>query len=84
MNLDLDPLLEDSQQEGFRFLTRLSREYLNGENRFDKPSEGLYGVFNEKDVIVGIGGINIDPYSKNPRVGRVRRTMLLMLIGKAV
>ncbi len=35
--------------------------------------ERLFGVFNEEGVLVAIGGLNNDPFSKEQYIGRVRR-----------
>ncbi|WHY64744.1 GNAT family N-acetyltransferase [Neobacillus sp. SuZ13] len=71
--IDLSPLLLESKEEGFRFIVRLVNDYKNGTNTFNKRGEGLYGVFNEDDDLIAIGGINIDPYSNDPQIGRLRR-----------
>lgn len=75
--IELSPLLMESNEEGFWFIGRLVNDYKNGKNTFNKRGEGLYGVFNEKDVLIAIGGINIDPYSNDPEIGRLRRFYVL-------
>ncbi|PFE01048.1 N-acetyltransferase [Bacillus cereus] len=70
---DLTHLVQESKQDGFRFLERLVNDYKIGINTFDKPGESLYGVFNKKNVLVGIGGLNIDSSLKGQEVGRLRR-----------
>lgn len=71
------PLLEDeSKQDGFRFLEKMRNEWLAGKNRFQKPGEMLYGVF-DGEKLVAIGGINVDPYASAPGVGRVRHLYVL-------
>jgi GNAT superfamily N-acetyltransferase len=71
--VDFSSLVEESREEGFRFLDRLVNEYKNGTNNFNKPSEALYGVYTHEGILIGIGGLNIDPYTKGQKVGRVRR-----------
>jgi len=71
--VDLSLLLEQSKKEGYRFLERLVHEYQAGTNTFKKPGERLYGVFDDKNILVAIGGLNVDPYSEDSRVGRLRR-----------
>ena len=83
---DFAQLKEESEREGFRFLTKLSANWQAGKNRFDQKGECLFGAFSdlssdltsglsfdsEKDSLLGIGGLNQDPYLKDPAVGRVR------------
>lgn len=71
--VDLSLLMEESKNEGYRFLERLELEYQAGTNTFKNPGECLYGVFNEENILVAIGGLNVDLYSEEPGVGRLRR-----------
>jgi GNAT superfamily N-acetyltransferase len=71
--VDLTHLVKESKEEGFRFLERLVSDYKNGTNNFNKPGEFLYGMFNKEGVLIVIGGLNIDPYSNEQRIGRLRR-----------
>ncbi|MBC3301377.1 GNAT family N-acetyltransferase [Pseudomonas sp. SWRI18] len=57
--------------EGFRFVTRLIKEWEERSNRFDQPGECLLGVFYEAQL-VAIGGLSCDPYT-GPGIGRLRR-----------
>ena len=66
-------LVKESKEDGFRFLERLVDDYKNGTNNFNKPGESLYGVFNKEDVLIAIGGLNIDPFSNEQKMGRLRR-----------
>lgn len=68
---DLAPLVEESEREGFRFLARLRRDFDDGSNRFDAPGEALLGCCRGAEL-VAVGGLNRDPYSPEPRVGRLR------------
>jgi GNAT superfamily N-acetyltransferase len=65
------PLVAESEREGFRFLARLVREFDDGGNRFAAPGEALLGCYRGAEL-VGVGGLNRDPYSPEPRVGRLR------------
>lgn len=67
----VETLRAEAEQEGFRFLTRLVTEWRTGANRFDRPGESLLGAL-EGDELVGICGLNRDPYLDDDRVGRLR------------
>jgi len=74
-DLKLDALRElrvESLQEGFSFIERLCAEWISGANRFDAPGEALFLAVSEGQV-VGVCGLNCDPYAHDPRIGRVRR-----------
>ncbi len=64
-------LVDEAEKEGFHFVSRTLYEWNSGINNFSKPGEFFYGIF-FKDKCVGIGGLNIDPYTDNPNLGRVR------------
>jgi GNAT superfamily N-acetyltransferase len=68
----LQSMTDEAAAEDFEFLDRLIDEWQSGANRFDGPGETLLGVFHE-DTLVGIGGLNRDPFLGNPAVGRIRR-----------
>ncbi|WJH33690.1 GNAT family N-acetyltransferase [Paenibacillus sp. CC-CFT747] len=68
----LDNLVEESVREGFRHLTRLVNEYESGVNRFDKDGEALFVAIRHKEV-VGVCGLNQDPFTAGKERGRVRR-----------
>lgn len=65
-------LAKTSAQEGFDYVQRFCANWENGNNRFDRPGEAFFAAVFE-DKILGIGGRNIDPYSNNPGIARVRR-----------
>ncbi|MEM6820424.1 MAG: GNAT family N-acetyltransferase [Verrucomicrobiota bacterium] len=69
---ELEPLIEESRHDGFRFLATLRSEWSRGENRFNRNHEGFFG-YRLKDELVAVGGLNEDPYSTNHRIGRLRR-----------
>ncbi|MBT2690921.1 GNAT family N-acetyltransferase [Bacillus sp. ISL-47] len=73
LTLDIKELLDESISEGFRFLARLIAEYQSGINTFSRRGEGLFCVMNHLGKIVAIGGLNQDPYSNEPNIGRLRR-----------
>jgi RimJ/RimL family protein N-acetyltransferase len=68
----LNSLIGESMRDGYHFLQRTIDDWYSGANKFDRPGEKLWGLFIGKDLI-GVGGLNIDPYSLTPKVGRVRR-----------
>jgi uridine kinase len=67
----LDALVAESEAEGLRFVRRLVEEWASGVNRFDGPGETLL-VARQGGQIVGVCGLNVDPYAGAPRIGRVR------------
>jgi len=70
---DLDSLVKQSKEEGFRFVERLVNDYKNGNNTFHKTGEGLFAVLSEEGKLVAIGGLNKDPFSNEHNIGRLRR-----------
>lgn len=68
---DLRSLIIESQTQGFQFVKRLCDEFLSGENCFNRSGEALFGLY-DNDELIGIGGLNLDPYRNDSRVGRVR------------
>ncbi|MGI9408208.1 MAG: GNAT family N-acetyltransferase [Hyphomicrobiaceae bacterium] len=69
-------LVSDARAAGFRFVDRLTREWETGENRFDRQGEKFLGVSLHR-TLVGMGGLNIDPYAKDPGIGRIRHLYVL-------
>ncbi|SIQ66061.1 Acetyltransferase (GNAT) domain-containing protein [Bacillus cereus] len=67
-----DYLVQESKDEGFNFLIKLISDYENKINIFNKTGECLYGIF-QGEKLIGIGGLNKDPYTENNRIGRMRR-----------
>jgi len=64
-------LLAESEREGLSLLRRLADEWASGANRFDRPGEALFGAWMGPEL-VGLGGLNVDPYAGTDRAGRVR------------
>jgi GNAT superfamily N-acetyltransferase len=73
---DLTTLLADDEHAGTRFVRRLVDEWASGANRFDRPGEALFGAW-VGEHLVGVCGLNVDPYAAAARVGRVRRLYVL-------
>jgi GNAT superfamily N-acetyltransferase len=69
-------LIADSERAGQRFVRRLADEWASGGNRFDRPGEMLFAAWRERQL-VGVCGLNVDPYAGVPRVGRVRHLYVL-------
>lgn len=67
----LEPLMAESEREGFRFLARLRAEHEAGTQRFDGPGEVLLGLYVD-GALAALGGVSADPYEPGPRAGRVR------------
>jgi GNAT superfamily N-acetyltransferase len=72
----LAELVAESERTGFGFVRRLVDEWDSGENRFDKPGEASFVALVETRI-VGVGGLNLDPYAGSPGIGRVRRLYVL-------
>lgn len=72
----IEPLRAEAARQGFRFVERLVAEWESGANRFDRPGEGFFGAFSGKRL-VGVGGLNHDPYANADAIGRVRHVYVL-------
>ena len=64
-------LRAEASSEGFRFVDRLIDDWKANINRFELPGERLLGAFSGSDL-VGICGLNRDPYSGQDAVCRLR------------
>lgn len=73
---ELAHLVEESIGQGHRHLVKLVNEFEGGVNRFDRTGEALYFARKESRI-VGVGGVNQDPYSNEAMIGRVRRLYVL-------
>ena len=69
-------LAEIASAEGHNNVLTLLQEYESGLNRFNKPGEALFAAY-ENGRIVGIGGVNVDPYETAEEVARVRRLYVI-------
>jgi len=67
----LEPLVAQAAATGFQALARLQDEWQSGRNRFDQPGEAIF-IATDNGLVVGICGLNRDPYLRDPTVGRVR------------
>lgn len=59
--LEVSALVAESEQEGYRFLTRLVEDYKEGINTFSESGEALYSVQDESGNVIAIGGVNRFP-----------------------
>jgi ribosomal protein S18 acetylase RimI-like enzyme len=72
----LDPLIAESEQQGLRLVRRLADEWASGANRFDRSGEALF-VARIGGTVVGVCGLNVDPYAGAAGIGRVRHLYVL-------
>ena len=68
----IEPLREDAARQGFSFVERLVSDWSRGINAFDRPGECLFGALLDGRDLIGVGGLNRDPYAADPAVGRIR------------
>ena len=71
LGAELDPLVTEAEADGHLFMRRLRDEWASGSNRFDQRGERLM-VARSADRLVGVGGVNRDPYAQAPDIGRLR------------
>jgi N-acetylglutamate synthase-like GNAT family acetyltransferase len=69
-------LMRASTAEGFTPLQWLQDDWETGRNQFSEPGEALF-VARMAGRLVGICGLNRDPYVDGPGVGRLRRLYVL-------
>jgi GNAT superfamily N-acetyltransferase len=68
---DFGDVVRLSLREEFRAMQRMRVEWNSGANRFDGPGEVLFEA-RAGSRLVGICGLNRDPYATSPEIGRVR------------
>lgn len=73
---ELVAMLAESSNEGFRHIERLIHEYETGINTFQQEDEALFEC-RVHDKVVGICGLNRDPYSEMTDTGRIRRLYVM-------
>ncbi len=69
-------LLAESEAAGSRIVRRLVDEWADRTNRFDRSGEALFAAW-VAGRLVGVCGLNVDPYARDDRVGRVRHLYVL-------
>jgi GNAT superfamily N-acetyltransferase len=72
----LDTLVSESERAGLAFVRRLVADWTAGSNRFDRPGEALF-IARMDGHVVGVCGLNVDPYATGARMGRVRHLYVL-------
>jgi len=70
------PILADAERQGIAFVRRLFEEWQSGSNRFERPGEIIFGAW-QGEGLVGLGGLNRDPYTAEEGVGRLRHIYVL-------
>lgn len=73
----LGELLAESEQLGLSLVRRLVDEWATGTNRFDRPGEILLAA-RVNGRLVGVCGLNVDPYAGDERIGRLRHLYVLV------
>ena len=64
-------LVNEAKHNGHNFIQRTIDDWNSGANKFARPGEKLWGLILETELI-GIGGLNRDPYTEDINTGRVR------------
>ena len=73
---NMSSLVDESTKAGLTSVSKLIAEYESGINRFNFRGEFFVGVFCCNDL-VGVGGLNIEPYEPESAAGRLRRFYVL-------
>ena len=73
----LAELIQESKQTGFNAIQRLITNWASGANRFNRPGEAFFIAW-QLSQIVGVCGLNIDPYTNAPNIGRVRHLYVML------
>ena len=74
--IELKPLLEDSRNQEIVFVDLLVNEWIAKINCFNQEGEVLL-IAKDDDRVVGLCGLNIDPYHRGSGLGRVRHLYVL-------
>ncbi len=73
---DIDDLVLQSEAEGFVFVRRLTDEWRQQSNCFDRDGEVFFTASSDNRT-VGVCGINLDPYVCDRSVARLRHLYVL-------
>ncbi|MBD3340546.1 MAG: GNAT family N-acetyltransferase [Candidatus Lokiarchaeota archaeon] len=72
----IEELIHESENEGYRFLSKMFSQWNSRENQFQKENEKAI-IFRENNKVIAIGGINEEPYLKRKDFGRLRGVYVL-------
>ncbi|HEY6817078.1 MAG TPA: GNAT family N-acetyltransferase [Croceibacterium sp.] len=72
----IGPLAEAAARERHGMMRRLVDDWSSGANRFERPGEVFLGTWLD-GRLVGVGGLNRDPYADDDLTGRVRHVFVL-------
>ena len=67
----IDALRKRSVAEGHGLVERAVTGWADGSNRFDRNGEAFF-LARDDWRVVGMCGLNVDPYLDDPRLGRIR------------
>jgi N-acetylglutamate synthase-like GNAT family acetyltransferase len=73
---ELPTMEREALDQGFGLVTRLRTDWESGINRFAGEGEILFVSFHH-ERLVGIAGLNRDPYGDDPRMGRLRHLYVM-------
>lgn len=73
---ELAEMLLESKAAGFRAIDRLITDWRTGANRFNCPGEALF-LAKQENLVIGICGLNRDPYVNSGQIGRIRRLYVM-------
>ena len=70
--VNVSKLIQESEKEGYRFVSRLASEYEDGTHRFSEQGEAIYGAWDGEELIA-IGGLFRNPASEAENSARLFR-----------
>jgi GNAT superfamily N-acetyltransferase len=73
---DFPVLYRVAIEDGFRAIGRLKSDWESGANRFDQPGEAFFEARHDGEL-VGVCGLNRDPFARDKIVGRLRRMFVM-------
>ena len=74
--VELKAIVKDSKNQDILFVRRFFDNWVSRSNRFDREGEILLTA-KDSDRVIGLCGLNIDPYCSMPKLGRVRHLYVL-------
>ncbi len=70
-----DALLGEALQEGHEFIVRFHARWQESKELYEGENEGVFAAFMD-ERLVGIAGMGVDPYAKDPAIGRLRHVFV--------